>query len=90
MLLSFGFQNSELNLYPHALSGGMKQRVSLCRALLAETQVILLDEPFKELDDGLRDILRTFIKYKSKDSLVIISTHSEIMLEGLNATVLHI
>lgn len=43
------------------LSGGQKARVSLLRALLAEPEAILLDEPFSKLDDTLRDSIREFV-----------------------------
>ena len=43
------------------LSGGQKARVSLLRALLAEPQAILLDEPFSKLDKDLRTSLREFV-----------------------------
>lgn len=86
LLTSLGFSEPELSRYPNELSGGMKQRVSLCRAFLKKSSVLLLDEPTKELDRALCDKLCEIIKEISKERLVIVVTHREEDAAALGGT----
>lgn len=75
ILLSLGFTESDLKLRPSELSGGMKQRVSLARALIYDAPVRIFDEPTKELDPVLAKRVIEAIKEASTDSLILIVSH---------------
>ncbi|ELE9013611.1 sulfate ABC transporter ATP-binding protein [Enterobacter cloacae subsp. cloacae] len=64
---------------PATLSGGERARVSLLRALLAEPQALLLDEPFSRLDKSLRSSFRTWVfdALRARDIPVVLVTHDE-------------
>ncbi|MEK7327523.1 MAG: ATP-binding cassette domain-containing protein, partial [Chloroflexota bacterium] len=72
-----GLEGFEFN-YPHQLSGGMRQRVGLARALAVDADIILMDEPFSSVDEQTRrkfqeDMLDLL---QNRQKTVIFVTHS--------------
>jgi len=72
-----GLQGFE-DKYPNALSGGMRQRVSIARVLANDPDVILLDEPFAALDAMTRQVLQDELLqiYEKSKKTIIFITHS--------------
>ncbi|MBC8560426.1 ATP-binding cassette domain-containing protein [Fumia xinanensis] len=74
--------------YPDELSGGMKRRVSIGRALCFDGDVFLLDEPFQGLDDSTKmDVMDIFAELKTRKAIVLV-THDHREAEYLAAHIL--
>lgn len=89
LLEQVGLSNVE-TLYPSELSGGMKSRVSLARALLYDGDLFLLDECFASLDEDLRSELTLFLReeLKSKNKTAIFVTHLRSEAEAFSDRIL--
>ncbi len=70
------------------LSGGMRRRVSILRALLAAFDVLCLDEPFKGLDDARKEQTLAYVKQKAAGRTVLFVTHDEKEALALGAEVI--
>ena len=80
------YTNAEINQYIQSfnlnpksrintLSGGMQRRVAILRAILAPSNLVIMDEPFKGLDTDTKDKVMSIVKEKTSDKTMIIITH---------------
>ena len=76
-ILSLVNLSHRLNFFPSDLSGGEQQRVAIARTLIAETDLILADEPTGNLDfKTSKEIFNYFLKLKKMNKTILFATHN--------------
>lgn len=80
----------EYHARPGSLSGGMRRRVAIVRALAAPSQLLLLDEPFQGLDSDTKSLLYPAILEAAAEKPVVIATHHLGGSTGTGCRVLHL
>lgn len=73
--------------YPNELSGGMKRRAALARAMAYGGEIYLLDEPFNGVDTALKNAILPEILHAASESLLILATHEEDVISQLTKMV---
>ncbi len=88
LLAALGLTAEEGMAYPRHLSGGQQRRVALARALAAQSDILLLDEPFNGLDEGTWQDVVPLIKQAAETRPVVLVTHIREQIEALGAAVI--
>lgn len=74
--------------YPRELSGGMQQRVALARAMAMEGDLLILDEPFKAMDEALRS--QVMAQVAKTDAAILLVTHEKEEAAALGCEIMHL
>lgn len=88
-LKAVGLEN-EAKAKVSTLSGGMKRRVALVRAILAQKEILFLDEPFKGLDDETLEKVQNYLYTNTKGLTVVMVTHQTEEAMSLKAEILYL
>ena len=75
--------SSEGNAYPAQLSGGMKRRAALARALAFDAPILLMDEPFRALDEAAHRDMLALVNACAQGKLLILVTHDARDADGM-------
>ena len=84
-LRALGLTDEEMAALPRQLSGGQQRRVALARALAADSEILLLDEPFNGLDENTWQSVVPLIAAYRKTRPVVLVTHIREQAEALGA-----
>ena len=74
----------------YRMSGGQRRRVAVLRALAADYDILLMDEPFKGLDTKTKDRVMRYTKEQSRGKTVVIVTHDRSECEAMGGRIIHI
>lgn len=86
ILIESGLEQDSLPQPVSAFSGGMKRRVALCRALMAEYDILFMDEPYKGLDDATKAKVMAVVTRLTQGKTVLLVTHDAREAEGYHIT----
>lgn len=88
-LKKLGLTDADVSCPVRELSGGMKRRVAIARAILADGELIIMDEPFKGLDPDTRQNVIDFVSQETKSKTLLVITHSrkEVQLLGADKVI---
>ena len=89
-LLMLDLTEDSFNKTIKNLSGGMARRVSICRCILANSDIIIMDEPFKGLDEKTKEITIKFLLSHIKNRTAIIVTHNIAEAKSLGAEIINL
>lgn len=89
LLVELGLEDVA-DLLPEELSGGMARRVALARALAFESELVVLDEPFKGLDETTVEMVAGVISRRTQNRTLIMITHSSENAELLGCSILQL
>ena len=84
-LKQLGFDAEDNEKSAAELSGGMARRVAIARAMLTESDAVILDEPFKGLDDSTRRQVLNFVNETRRGRTMVVVTHDPRDAEDLGA-----
>ena len=84
-LIKLGLKEDDISRPARDLSGGMKRRVAIARALLADSELVIMDEPFKGLDHDTRKSVIDFVLSETQGRTLIVITHSPEEIQLLSA-----
>lgn len=74
----------------YTLSGGMKRRCAFLRAMIAPSDVVIMDEPFTGLDEETKSIVIDYLLAHRGERLFLIATHNQEDIKKLGAAVIHL